>query len=55
MALMGTTEQRLACLKISAAMNKRLTKDDEKPTPEELIGDAKKYEEYIQRGWREDD
>ena len=55
MALMGTTEQRLACLKISASMNRRITKEDDRPTPEMVIADAKAYEDYIKRGWREDD
>jgi hypothetical protein len=55
MALMGTTEQRLACLKIAASMNRRITKEDEQPTAEHVIQDAKKYEDYIKRGWRKDD
>ena len=51
--LMGSTEQRLAVLKISAQMNKRVTKEDPVPTADTLIGYATELEEYIKRGWRE--
>jgi len=53
--LMGSTEQRLAVLKISAQMNKRVTKEDPVPSADTLIGYARELEEYIKRGWRKGD
>ena len=53
--MFGSTEQRFACLKIAAQMNRRMTKDDDIPTPATLIEYAKELEAYTQRGWRSDD
>ena len=55
MTLMGSTEQRLAVLKISAQMNKRLTKEDPVPTADTLIQYAKELEGFIKRGWKAGD
>lgn len=52
-ALLGTTEQKLACLKISAQMNKRMNAEDPIPSAEDLIEYAAKLTEYVRTGWKE--
>lgn len=52
MALMGSTERRIACLKIAAAMNKRMTKEDPVPPVDALINYASALEQYAYRGER---
>lgn len=52
--LMGSTEQRLVCLKIAASMMRRVTKDDEVPTAETLVDYARELEAYSRRGERPD-
>jgi len=48
--MMGTTEIRLHCLKIAAQMNRRITKDDPIPTPDQLVQYARALSEYARRG-----
>jgi len=48
--LMGSTERRVACLKIAASMLRRITKEDEAPTVGELIAYATQLEQYAYRG-----
>ena len=48
--LMGSTERRIACLKIAAAMNKRMTRDDPIPSADGLIEYAEKLEQYAYLG-----
>jgi len=50
--LMGSTEQRLACLKIAASMLKRITKEDDAPSAVELVEYAVVLEAYSRRGER---
>ena len=50
MAHMGSTERRIACLKIAAAMNKRMTKEDPVVEAEELMLYASKPEQYSWSG-----
>jgi hypothetical protein len=50
--IMGSTERRIACLKIAAAMNKRMTKEDPITSVDALIKYATALEEYAWRGER---
>lgn len=52
MALLGSTERRIACLKIAASMLRRITKEDEAPTVGALIKYATELEQYAYRGER---
>lgn len=47
---MGTTERRIAALKIAAAMLKRLSREDPIVTAEELIKYAGKLQDFAYRG-----
>lgn len=47
---MGSTERRIACLKIAAAMSKRMTKEDPIPEAEELMLYAAKLEQFAWSG-----
>ena len=48
--MMGSTERRIACLKIAAAMNKRMTKEDPIVSVEALIEYAHSLSEFAYRG-----
>jgi hypothetical protein len=48
--IMGSTERRIACLKIAAAMNRRMTKEDPITGVEALINYASALEQYAWRG-----
>ena len=48
--MMGSTERRVAALRIAAQMNRRMTKEDPVPTAETLIEYAAKLEEFAYRG-----
>ncbi len=48
--LMGSTERRIAALRIAAQMNKRMRVEDPVPTAEELVEYAKVLEVYAYRG-----
>lgn len=48
--IMGTTERRIAALKIAAAMLKRLSREDPIVTAEELIKYAGKLQDFAYRG-----
>lgn len=50
MTAMGSTERRLACLKIAASMTKRVTKEDVAPSAEELMLYAAKLEQFAWHG-----
>ena len=50
MTTMGSTERRLACLKIAASMTKRMTKEDPAPAAEELMLYAAKLEQFAWHG-----
>ena len=52
---MGTAEQKLACLKIAAQMNRRINKEDPIPSAKELIQYTKELGAYIRTGWHQDD
>ncbi len=54
MALMGSLEQRLGCLKIAAQMNRRVVKDDEVMSAFDLVTYARELESYTRRGERPD-
>jgi len=47
---MGSTERRVACLRIAAQMNKRMDKAEEAPTADELIEYASKLELFAYNG-----
>ena len=50
MQLLGSTERRIACLKIAAAMNKRMTKEDPIVSVDALIEYAHALSEFAYRG-----
>lgn len=47
---MGSTERRIAALRIAASMKRRMAKEDPVPTAEALIAYAVKLEQYAYRG-----
>ena len=51
--MMGSTERRIACLKIAAAMNKRMTKEDPIVSVEALIEYAGTADGIDWDRWRE--
>lgn len=53
--LMGPTERRIACLKIAASMNRRITKEDHVPSANSLTAYAAELEQYAYRGERRND
>ena len=53
--MMGSTERRIACLRIAAQMNKRMDKSDPVPTADDLIAYAGKLEQFAYRGERDRD
>lgn len=48
--MMGSTERRVAALRIAASMLRRMTKDDPVVTAEDLIEYAEKLSEFAYRG-----
>ena len=48
--LMGSTERRVACLRIAASMLRPRAKDVDPPTAEELIKYSAKLDNYAYRG-----
>ena len=48
--MMGSTERRIACLKIAAQMNRRVTRDDPVMTSADLIAYAEALSEFAYRG-----
>lgn len=41
---MGSSERRIACLKLAASMQRRITKEDEAPTAAQLVEYAKELD-----------
>ena len=50
--VMGSTERRIACLRIAAGQMKRFDKDETAPSADDLIEYADKLSEWAYRGER---